>query len=60
MQESKNMFRFMGCYERPKLFNWITILLLTGWMVIVATVVVTTETADVLMLEKSFYQELLS
>lgn len=54
------MFRFMGCYERPKLFNWITILLLTGWMVIVATVVVTTETADVLMLEKSFYQELLS
>lgn len=28
--------RSLGHYVRPRLFNWITILLLTGWIALVA------------------------
>jgi hypothetical protein len=53
------MFRFTGCYERPKLFNWITVLLLGAWMGIVATVVMTTDAVDSGKLEQTFYKELI-
>lgn len=54
------MFRFTGCYERPKLFNLITVLLLTGWMAIVAMVVITTGAVDTDRREQTFYKELIS
>ena len=53
------MFRFMGCHERPKLFNWMTVLLLAAWLAIVATVVITTDPVDANTAEHSFYRELI-
>ena len=33
--------------SRPRLFNWVTVLLITGWVLVVAVVIETTENRPV-------------
>ena len=37
------MIGFGGNYTRPKLFNWITILLITAWVILVGIVAETSQ-----------------
>lgn len=44
--QHKTMIGLEGHYTRPRLFNWITILLVTAWVVVVGVVAETAQNRE--------------